>query len=110
MAEIRKFTADEAMSAEQAGKWSVQAKQDADGDGTNYHKNVSDYHTVIIDCTGTIDILFDIVSNTSCSDTNDLKIPAGVTSIKVPHGLGNTIYLHWRSNGSTTPTVRLIFT
>jgi hypothetical protein len=110
MAEIRKFTADEAMSAEQAGKWYVPTTTKPLVATTVYDFDVSDYHTVIIDCTGTIDILFDTLQTGEPNDSNDLKIPAGITSIKVPHGLGDTVWFHMRGNSTTTPTVRLVFT
>jgi hypothetical protein len=109
MANIKQFTAAEALSTEAAGVWDVQSAQTSDGSST-YHHDVSKYHNVIIDCSGTIDVLFDTAATTACSDANDLEIPGGVTSIKIPKGLGNTIYFHWKGDGSTTPVVRLIFT
>ena len=43
-------------------------------------------------------------------DGNNLELPTGIHSLKVPHGLGNTIYLHWLRNGSVNATVRMILT
>ena len=111
MANLNRFSAQEAVNVEVSAIWDVQTVVDTSAGGigtTTQHVNVSDYHQVIINNTSTIDILFDAISNTNCSDTNDMKIPEGITSIKVPKGLGNTIYLHWRRDGSTDASVRMI--
>ena len=111
MANLNRFSAQEAVNVEVSAVWDVQTvvSTSSGGIGANtQHVNVSDYHQVIIDTTSAIDILFDANATTNCSDTNDLKLQAGITSIKVPRGLGNTVYLHWRRSGSTDATVRLI--
>ena len=107
MAELHRFTVQEAVNTDTAGKWSVQSAVTTSGTSTN-HIDCSQFHNVIIDCSSTIDILFDESATTNCSDTNDLKLPAGVHSMKIPHGIGRTIYLHWRRDGATNATVRLI--
>ena len=107
MANLNRFSAQEAVNVEVAAIWDVQTVVTTTNTHTN-HVNVSNYHQVIIDTTSAIDILFDTNATTNCSDTNDLKLPQGVSSMKVPKGLGNTIYLHWRRDGSTDATVRMI--
>ena len=111
MANLNRFSAQEAVNVEVSALWDVQTVVDTSAGGigsATQHVNVSDCHQVIIDTTAAIDILFDINATTNCSDTNDLKLPQGVSSMKVPKGLGNTIYLHWRRDGSTDATVRMI--
>jgi hypothetical protein len=109
MANLRQFSAAEALNTEAAGVWDVETVVTTT-DSTVTHVNVSNYHNVILDTTSTICILFDTVSNTTATDGNNLEIPGGVTSIKIPKGLGSTIYLHWLRNGSTDATVRVILT
>ena len=109
MADLHKFTVQEAVNTEAAGKWSVETVVTTT-DATVTHINVSSYHNIIIDCTSTICVLFDTTSNTTAGDGNNLELPTGIHSLKVPHGLGQTIYFHWRRNGSTDATVRAILT
>ena len=113
MANLKEFSTQEAVNAEAAGKWSVQTAVDTSalGDPTDTtHINVSDYHNVVIDCSSTICILFDTAATTDCTDGNNLELPGGVHALKIPKGLGNTIYLHWRRNGSVNATVRMVLT
>ena len=118
MANLKEFSTQEAVNAEAAGKWSVQTAVDTSalGDPTDTtHINVSDYHNVVIDCSSTICILFDTGATTgdgaeSAFDGNNLELPQGVHALKIPKGLGNTIYLHWRRNGSVNATVRMVLT
>tara|TARA_R100001594_G_scaffold744_1_gene2959 strand:- start:93 stop:434 length:342 start_codon:yes stop_codon:yes gene_type:complete len=111
MSVLGKYTTQEAVNVEVSSVWDVQTAIDTStgGIGTaTQHVNVSDYHQVIIDTSSAIDILFDANATTNCSDANDLKLPQGVTSMKIPKGLGNVIYLHWRRDGSTNAIVRMI--
>ena len=109
MANLKEFSTQEAVNAEAAGKWAVQSVVTTSGTGMT-HVNVSDYHNVIIDTTSTICILFDTVSDTTATDGNNLELPQGVHALKIPKGLGNTIYLHWLRNGSVNATVRMVLT
>ena len=109
MADLHKFSVQEAVNTEAAGKWTVQTAVTTSGTGVT-DVDVSGYHNVIIDCTSTICVLFDTISNTAATDANNLELPTGIHSLKVPHGLGNTIYLHWLRNGSVNATVRMILT
>jgi len=107
MANLHKFTVQEASNVEAAGNWTVQTVVTTT-DTTTTHINVSAANTVIVDNTNTIDILFDTGATTSCSDSNDLKLPAGVHAVKVPRGLGPAVYFHWRRNSSSNATVRVV--
>ena len=107
MAHLQKFRAHEALNTDTAATWDVQTVVTTT-DGTVTHVNVSSHHNVIIDTTSTICILFDGTSNTTATDGNNLELPAGVHSVKVPHGVGDTVYLHWLRNGSADATVRMV--
>lgn len=111
MSVLGKYSTQEAVNVDTSAIWDVQPVVDTStggiGANTN-HVDVSNHHIVIIDTSSPIDILFDNQATTNCSDTNDLKIPFGISSMKVPKGLGKTIYLHWRRDGSTDATVRMI--
>ena len=114
MANLKEFSTQEAVNAEAAGKWAVQSVVTTSGTGMT-HVNVSDYHNVIIDTTSVICILFDTAATTgdgaeAAFDGDNLELPAGVHALKIPKGLGNTIYLHWRRNGSVNATVRMVLT
>ena len=109
MADLHKFSVQEAVNTEAAGKWTVQTVVTTSGtDVTDV--DVSEYHNVIIDCTSTICVLFDTTSTGTGADGDNLELPTGIHSLKVPHGLGNTIYLHWLRNGAVNATVRMILT
>ena len=109
MADLHKFSVQEAVNTEAAGQWNVQTVvTTTNTDVTDV--DVSGYHNVIIDCTSTICVLFDTTATGTGADGNNLELPTGIHSLKVPHGLGNTIYLHWLRNGSVNATVRMILT
>tara|TARA_R100000808_G_scaffold7936_1_gene22733 strand:- start:3067 stop:3396 length:330 start_codon:yes stop_codon:yes gene_type:complete len=107
MSVLGKYSTQEAVNVDTSAIWDVQTVVTTT-DTTTQHVDVSNHHIVIIDTSSPIDILFDNQATTNCSDTNDLKIPFGISSMKVPKGLGKTIYLHWRRDGSTDATVRMI--
>ena len=107
MANLHKLSVQEAVNTDTAAAWDVETVV-TNTDATVTHINVSSYHNVIIDTTSTICILFDGTTNTTAGDGNNLELPSGVHNIKVPHGVGNTVYLHWRRNGSSDATVRVV--
>ena len=106
MANLHKFTVQEAVNTDVAGVWDVEDV--VTSSATTEHVEVTNYHNVIIDCADTIDVLFDAVATTNCNDSNDLKLPIGVHSLKVPHGVGDEVYLHYRGSASATGVVRVI--
>jgi len=109
MANLHKFTVQEAVNQDSAGVWDVQTVVTTT-DATVTHKDVSTYHNIIIDCTSTIVVLFDRTTDTTATDGNNLELQAGIHNIKIPHGIsGNdSIYFHWRRDGSTDATVRMV--
>jgi hypothetical protein len=107
MADLHKFTVVESLNTDTSAAWDVETVITTT-DSTVTHINVSSYHNVIIDTTSTICILFDGTSNTTATDGSNLELPGGIHNIKVPHGVGRTVYLHWLRNGSSDTTVRLV--
>ena len=94
MANIQKHRAHESLNMDSAAVWDVQSAVTADADGVAV--NVSGYHTIHL--TTSLDIHFTF--NTTGIDSgmvpaNDLVLKGGDTiySLKVPLGLGETIYL-----------------
>tara|TARA_R100000655_G_scaffold9287_4_gene23278 strand:- start:489 stop:824 length:336 start_codon:yes stop_codon:yes gene_type:complete len=109
MADLHKFTVAESLNTDTAGKWDVQTAVTT-SDASVTHIDVSNYHNVIIDTTKTICVLFDGTSNTTAGDGNNLELPTGIHNLRVPHGISRngSVYLHWRRNGSTNATVRMV--
>jgi hypothetical protein len=107
MANLHKLSVQEALNTDTAGAWDVETVVTTT-DSTVTHVNVTTYHNVIIDTTATICILFDGTSDTTATDGNNLELPAGIHNVKVPHGVGRTIYLHWLRNGTSDATVRMV--
>ena len=107
MSVLGKYSTQEAVNVDTSAIWDVQTAVTTT-DTTTQHVDVSNHHIAIIDASSPIDILFDNQATTNCNDTNDLKIPLGISSMKIPKGLGKTIYLHWRRDGSVNATVRMI--
>ena len=111
MANLHRFSVQEAVNTDTSGFWDVETGVTTT-DTTTTHINVTNYHTVLVYASSTIDVLFDNVGNTNCNDTNDIKIPSGLTSLKVPRGIvpndKGSMYMHWRRNGSTDATVQIV--
>jgi hypothetical protein len=113
MANLHKFTVQEAVNTDSAGVWDVGSATTVAGSAINeIHgtdaKDISGYHTVGI----TIDepIYFRFTGNTTdaCTST-DLKLEAGTHFLKIPHGIGNNIYLNMlRVSSSATANIVLI--
>ena len=109
MANLQKHRAHESLNMDSAAVWDVQTAVTADADGVAV--DVSSYHTIhlITD----LDIYFTF--NTSGDDStmvpaNDLVLKGGDTiySLKVPLGLGETIYLIMERIGGSDATVKVI--
>ena len=109
MAELHKFTTQEAVNTEVAGKWSVETAVTT-SNNTVVHIDVTEYHNIIVDCTSTICVLFDTTADTAATDGNNLELLAGIHSLKVPHGLGAKVYFHWLRNNDVNATVRIVKT
>ena len=106
MADLHKFTVKEAVNFDVASVWNVQDIVTLSSD-TTVHVNVTDAHTIIFDATDTLRFTFDTNASTSCT-SKDIQLAAGLTTWKVPKGLGDTIYLHYARAGNTSMSVRMV--
>ena len=111
MADLHKLTVQEALNAAgPGGVWSVNPV-------STIHDGILTAHTVHLDVSGASQlgimaeeiILFNFsASETDCSTTADLEIPADtLTFLTVPQGLGSTIYFNHLAK-ATACTVRTV--
>lgn len=110
MAKLGKYSANEGASLEAASEWTVSTVLDISsaavaekllGERTQYLTLYADLACYY---------LFDLITGDNNSATNDPVLPATtLTRIKVPRGLGNTIYFHVTPTSSAgSKGVRLV--
>ena len=113
MANLHKLSVQEAVNTESAGKWDVGAATTVSSSAINeIHgtdaKNIAGYHIVGITTNAPIYFRFTGTTTDACAST-DLKLDAGTHFIKIPHGVGNSIYLNMlRVSGDATVKIVLI--
>lgn len=110
MAKLGKYSVDEGASVETATEWTVSTVLDISSAAVaekllNEH---TQYLTLYADLA--CYYLFDITTGDNNSTANDPVLPATtLTRLKVPRGLGNTIYFHVTpTSSSATKGVRLV--
>tara|TARA_R110002051_G_scaffold70553_1_gene126950 strand:+ start:195 stop:530 length:336 start_codon:yes stop_codon:yes gene_type:complete len=109
MANIGKHRAHESLNMDSAADWQVQTEVTVDADGEAV--NVTSYHTIHLQSDNDFYFTFNTTGTDSDIDTDaDLYLMGGDTiySVKVPRGLGNSIYLIMERKGSSNATVRVI--
>ena len=112
MAELHKFTVQEALNASQgsAGSWTpaeVETVNASGGDTGNLALS-NNTHLLLLQPTVETQISFDTAAANIDTD-DDISIPANtLTSIVVPRGLGNTIVLNFGSDSGTAGTMRIV--
>ena len=97
MANIGKFRAHESLNTDTAATWELQtATTDASASGGAVRNiDVSGYHTLGLTPAAEIYIHFHNTS-TATLDTDDaLKLASGLSFIKIPRGIGDTIYFNY---------------
>ena len=108
MANLQKFRSHESDNTQSAAVWSQQTEVAVDA--TTDTVDVSAYHTVHIQTDE--DIYFGFSTSTTDMIDNDesLYLKGGDTiySLRVPHGLGDTVILQMKEKTSADATVRLI--
>ena len=109
MANLQKYRAHESLAVDTAADWQVQSAVTADSDGVAV--NVTGYHTVHLQSDN--DFYFSFNTTGPDSDiytSNDLYLKGGDTlySLKIPTGLGDTLYLIMERKGSSDATVRTV--
>jgi|TARA_R100000656_G_scaffold124502_1_gene102807 hypothetical protein len=109
MANIQKHRAHESLNIETAADWQVQSAVTVDSDGVAV--NVTSYHTIHLQSDKDFYFTFNTTGTDSdISTSNDLYLMGGDTiySLKVPRGLGDSVYLIMERKESSDATVRVI--
>jgi hypothetical protein len=112
MANVHKYTVQEALNTTVGGEWTVATAGTA-GSSADVNNTT---HKLLKEATGTIgvysavEIYFNFTtSETNVNASNDLLIPKNtLTFITVPRGLGSTIYFNYNSTSTTTGAVRIV--
>jgi len=109
MANLQKYRAHESLAVDTAADWQVQTAVTADTDGVAV--NVTGYHTIHLQSDNDFYFTFNTTGTDSDIDTSkDLYLKGGDTiySLKIPTGLGDTLYLIMEKKGGSNATVRTI--
>ena len=109
MANIHKMSATESLNVESSAVWDPLASKTVTStwaDNDNHKLDVSNYHQLIINTDEPISI--DFQTTAAAPRTNTLTMSADEElTIKVPHGVGDTIYLNMVASSSEA-TVKII--
>ena len=110
MANLQKYSAHESLNTDSAAGWDVQTAVTVGSTATS--ANVSGYNTIHIQTSEPIYFMFTTVAHgttDSVSTSNDLYLAGGDTiySLRIPSGLGNTVYIQWERKSSDS-TVRYV--
>ena len=110
MAHIQKFRAHESLNTDTAAVWDVITNvTDAPvSGGTPENIDVSGYHTLGLTPSSEIFIHFHNSSTVTLVENDALKLASGLSFIKIPKGLGKTIYFNYIATGASTVEVRVV--
>jgi hypothetical protein len=111
MANLHRFTVQEAVNTDSAGVWDIGSATTVAGSAINaIHgtdaKDISGYHTVGLTTNQPIYFRFTGTTTDACAST-DLKLEIGTHFLKIPHGIGSNIYLNML-RVSSTATVNIV--
>ena len=108
MANVSKFRAHESLAVDTAGDWQVQSVATVGSSASSVR--VDGYHTIHLQSNNDFYFTFKTSSTDALNTSNDLYLKGGDTlySLKIPHGLGDEIYLQWERKGSSDATVRYV--
>ena len=110
MANLHKLSVQESLNTETAAVWDVITNvTDAEASGgTAQNIDVSGYHTLGLTPAAEIFIHFHNTSTATLVEADALKLAAGLSFIKIPKGLGDTIYFNYISTSASTVEVRVV--
>ena len=111
MAQLQKHRAHESLNTDTAAVWDVITDvTDADdtSSGTINNIDVSGYHTLGLTPAAEIYIHFHNSSTATLVEADALKLAGGLSFIKIPKGLGDTIYFNYISTSASTVEVRVV--
>ena len=112
MADLHKYSVQEALNVTPGGGWSVAsagtAGSSADVANTTHKLLSSGSNTIGV--YSAVEIYFNFTSSeTNVNASNDLLLPKNtLTFITVPRSLGNTIYFNYNSTSTTTGAVKTV--
>ena len=104
MADLHHLSVQEAVNTDTSSVWDVITDvTDADdtGSGTVNNIDVSGYHTLGLDPAAQIYFHFHNTSTATLVRADALKLAAGLSFIKIPRGLGSTIYFNYLATHAT---------
>ena len=110
MAHIQKFRAHESLNTDTAAVWDVitDVTDAAASSGTVNNIDVSGYHTLGLTPAAEIYIHFHDTSTATLDEDDALKLASGLSFIKIPRGLGDTIYFNYVATGASSCEVRVV--
>ena len=110
MANLQKHRAHESLNTDTAATWElITGVTDANATGgTVLNIDVSGYHTLGLTPASEIFIHFHNTSKATLVEADALKLASGLSFIKIPKGLGDTIYFNYLSTSGSTVEVRVV--
>ena len=110
MATLQKHRAHESLNTDTAATWElITGVTDVPiSSGTAENIDVSGYHTLGLTPAAEIYIHFHNTSTATLVIADALKLASGLSFIKIPRGLGDTIYFNYLSTSSSTVEVRIV--
>jgi len=112
MANLHKYSVQEALNATVGGKWTVSSAGTAgsSADVANTSHKLLQASTSTLGIYSAVEIYYNFTaSETNVNASNDLLIPANTQFfITVPRGLGDAVYFNFNSTSTTTGSVRMV--
>ena len=111
MANLQKHRAHESLNTDTAATWDLITNvTDAPvSGGTPENIDVSGYHTLGLTPAAEIYIHFHNTSTATLVIADALKLASGLSFIKIPQGIGNTIYFNYKAVSTTVAAeVRIV--
>lgn len=99
MAYIQKFTADEAASIDAAAVWNPKAELTSSVSTEGNFLVSGDTHTLMIQTPTDLYIAFSADATDTIDSSDDLYLTGGdgIHNVRVPYGVGDTIYFHYKA-------------
>ena len=102
MANLQKHRAHESLNIDTAAGWDVQTRLTISS-GAHVTSDVSSASQICIESESEVYIRFDSLSSDTIVAANDPTIPANtLIFLKVPKGVGDTIYVHFKQVSSVS--------
>jgi len=111
MANLQKHRSHESLNTDTAAVWDVikdVTDAPASSTGTSQNIDVSGYHTLGLTPAAEIYFHFHNTSTATLVIADALKLASGLSFIKIPRGLGETIYFNYHAVADATCEVRIV--